>query len=277
MREFTQRPSIAAILTSHNRRSLTLESIGRLIAQSERLPIALHVFVTDDGSTDGTAEALRTLPGFVHILRGSGSLYWAAGMALAEAESMPLQPDYLLWLNDDTLLDEDAIEQLLGLSNRHPNSILVGATRDPETGAITYGGLRRSSSWHPQRYDLLPVSPRTQECDTFHGNIVLIPRRVRSAVGAIDSHFPHAYADIDYGLRAKKIGIPVYQTPGTIGVCSSNPGTGPVRGPAAWRAAQGPKGLPWRAQVRFLKRHAGPTWPLLFVAQQVRMFLPSHP
>ena len=38
----------------------------------------------DDGSTDGTADAVRHAFDSVTVIRGDGSLYWAAAMARAE-------------------------------------------------------------------------------------------------------------------------------------------------------------------------------------------------
>ena len=72
---------IAVIMTCHNRRETTvrcLRHFGRSRAGRLRL------FVTDDGSTDGTSEAIRAIWPEATIIHGTGTLFWAAGMALAE-------------------------------------------------------------------------------------------------------------------------------------------------------------------------------------------------
>lgn len=261
------------MMTCHNQRDMVLRSARRALTQGDS-EIAVEVFLTDDGSADGTAEALSGLTGSIHVISGSGGLFWAAGMALAERSAWKTHPDYLLWLNADTVLDPGAVRRLVEVEGKWPGAIVIGATRDPESGQLTYGGRVRASRWHPQRLQRLPESDQIQLADTFNGNVVLVPRTARSLVGPIDGAFPHAYADDDYGLRAHDAGVTMVQAPGTVAQCSPNPEPARFqRGPSAWRALQQPKGLPWRAQIRYLRRHAGPGWPLVFAAQQASVLL----
>ena len=98
--------------------------------------------------------------------------------------------------------------------------------------------------------------------NAFNGNVVMIPRGVRNTVGPIDGLFAHAYADDDYSLRASKLGVAILCAAGTVGICSSNP-AGPAQTSmrVAWKQLQAPTGLPWRSQVRYLRRHGGLLWP----------------
>ncbi len=265
---------LAVIMTSHNRRSLTVESISRVLEQRIDDRVAVRVYVTDDASTDGTAEAAAAIGARVTLIPGSGSLFWAAGMARAEIAAIADGFDYLLWLNDDTFLFPGALQLLLSVSEQNPDAVVVGAAVAPGTDTAVYGARRRLSRWHPQRFELLPLASEVQEADTFNGNIVLIPRTVHDRIGEIDGGFPHAYADDDYGLRARASGLAVLQAPGAAGECTPNSHGAPIRGWAAWRDAQTPKGLPLRAQIRFFRRHGGVLWPVTLLAQQIRMIAP---
>lgn len=267
-------PLVTALLTCHNRRELTLECLASFFGQDVQ-DVRLACVVCDDGSTDGTAEAIAAAhPDRVELIPGDGELYWAAGMALAERQAMHMSPDYLLWLNDDTILDPHALARLLDLSRGSPGAIIVGATRDPATGEVTYGGRRRSSSWHVQRLQRLPVAAVPQRADTFNGNLVLIPRSVREVVGPIDDRWPHSYADDDYGYRARDRGIDVLQAPGTLATCAPNDSRPHgLRGWRAWRYDQQPKRSPLRAQVRFWRRHGGPGWSAMVLGQEVARLL----
>lgn len=263
--------AVAVVMTCHNRRDATIACL-RALGEQQLGRVVLSVFVTDDGSTDGTAAAIRCVWPDATVLTGSGNLFWAAGMALAERAAIAARPDYLLWLNDDTNLKPGGLATLLRISDANPGSIVVGATCDPESGAQTYGGRVRVD-YHPQRFRLLPISTSPQRADTFHGNVVLIPVSVCDRVGRIDGAFPHAYADDDYGLRATALGIHVIQAPGAVATCQANDSPLPLTtaGIAAkWRQLQSPKGLPWRAQARYLRRHGDWRWPLILVAGQVR-------
>lgn len=266
-------PGIAVIMTCHNRRATTVSCLQGL-AEQRQADVRVRLFVTDDGSTDGTAEAISALCPDATVIRGDGNLYWAAGMALAERAAVRERPDYLLWLNDDTLLRDTALAELLATSARHPGSIVVGATTDPDNGGLTYGGRRRVDS-HPQRFEHLPFAAHAQTADTFNGNVVLIPWSARQRVGPIDGLFPHAYADDDYGLRATALGVPIIQAPNSVGTCRTNPLApcltgGPL---ARWRKLQQTKAMPWRAQARFLKRHGDWRWSVILVGGQARRVL----
>jgi GT2 family glycosyltransferase len=62
------------------------------------------------------------------------------------------------------------------------------------------------------------------ECDTFNGNVVLVPAPIVAELGHVDgAHFPHAMGDIDYGLRVRSSGFGVVQVQGTVGMCERNP------------------------------------------------------
>ena len=261
-------------MACHNRRDTTVRCLSALRAQ-EGCSGSLSLFVTDDGSTDGTSEAIKAVWPEATIIQGTGTLYWAAGMALAERSAVRHRPDYLLWLNDDTLLDPDAVPRLLAVSRDEPAAIVVGATVDPETGEGTYGGRTRID-YHPQRLARLPLATHVQRADTFNGNVVLVPWRARVAVGPIDGAFPHAYADDDYGLRATAKGVPIVQAPGAVGTCPRNPAKPSSSGGLGhrWQRLQSPTGLPWRAQLRYLRRHGDWRWPLILGAQIVKWVVP---
>src|SRR5207237_1066788 len=99
---------VIALLACHNRRDRTVSCLRLLFGQD--LPgIDVEAILVDDGSSDGTTEAVRALSERVEIIRGDGSLYWARSMARAEQRGMARSPDYLLWLNDDVMLYRSAL------------------------------------------------------------------------------------------------------------------------------------------------------------------------
>lgn len=260
---------LAALLTSFNRKPQTLACLAALVSQASQ-EREISIFLTDDGSTDGTAEAVRSAHPEAAVIPGNGQLYWAAGMAAADRAAAATDPDYYLWLNDDTVLDPGALDVMFEISAGHPEPIVVAATRDPATGALNYGGRLRLGA-HPQKFRSIQESDEVREVDAFNGNCVLLPRSVRRSVGPIDGEFPHYYADDDYSLRAGALGIKILQAPGTLACCPSNPPRQRSSGfVSAWRDLQSPKGLPWRGQVRYLKRHGDWRWPFWLVAGQAK-------
>src|SRR5260370_19050493 len=104
--------------------------------QSGLEDVEMTVFMVDDGSTDGTTEAVSRQFPRVRVLRGDGSLYWVGGMRKAMAVAMAEQFDLYLWLNDDTRLFRECIAQLVGTMSHVQRAddrpcIIVGSTRDP--------------------------------------------------------------------------------------------------------------------------------------------------
>src|SRR5262245_36051816 len=146
---------IACVLTCHNRRATTLQCLRALHACALPPDARLSVHLVDDGSSDGTGAAVRSEFPDVVVIDGDGALFWAGGMRRAKAAAMATNPDFYLWLNDDTTLDEHAIAELLrqqrAIAQDHPSqpTIVSAAVRDPHTGECSYGGIVSRSRWYP--------------------------------------------------------------------------------------------------------------------------------
>ena len=80
---------IAALITCHNRKSKTIACLERLFQQALPLGVLLKVYLVDDGSTDGTAEAVREKFPSVSVISADGSLFWCRGMRLAWKHASP--------------------------------------------------------------------------------------------------------------------------------------------------------------------------------------------
>jgi GT2 family glycosyltransferase len=274
------------ILTCFNRRRKTLECIDTVLAQSAFNDVAIDFFITDDGSKDGTGEALLRKYPRIQLLKGNGSLFWNGGMRLAWAEALKAGYDFFLWLNDDTFLYPQALRRMLDTHARLVGAtakagIVVGSTHD-ETGQTSYGGERQRSRLRPLTLVKLDPNDEIQSCDTFNGNCVLISREAAALLGNLDPGFVHAMGDTDYGLRAKKAGIPMGVMPSYAGRCVDD---GRVSGgftdrllPLAVRLEKilSPKGLPWRAWLVLCRRHAGYLWPIYWIWPYLKIVVTSR-
>ena len=267
--------SLAVILTCFNRRQKTLDCLNALVSNTGLENCRLSAVLFDDGSTDGTAEAVRESFPWVKVMVGNGDLFWCRGLHKAFEFAMFDDPDYYLWLNDDTMLRPDAVSRLLecelALRKKYGKPvIMVGSTVDTATGDITYGGELQASGLKRTRFLRIVPSEVAQRCDSMTGNIVLIPKDIAQVVGNLDPVFEHAMGDTDYALRARKLGFGVWVGPGVFGTCGHNPNTGTYRDAGLplsrrWRQMMSRKGLPWRSWLVFTRRHMGILWPLYFV------------
>lgn len=268
---------IAVLMTCHDRRDQTVECLSALRQSADRAGVlgGMTLHLVDDGSSDGTAAAVRGLWESADVIAGDGDLFWAAGMARAEAAALAgePEPDLMLWLNDDVTLTPDALAGLLSTARTHPGVIVVGALSG-EAGRITYSGAKLTSSWHPLRWELVVPGDAPVAVDAMNGNLVLVPLPVARRLGAIDGGFSHAFADFDYALRAREAGIPVLLAPGVMGSCERDHAgdTGATPG-ERWRRISDRKGLAISDQARFLRRHGHFAAPLLLLVPYVKFVL----
>lgn len=275
---------LLAVLTCHNRRAQTLACLDGLFA-SKVEGMRLSAVVVDDGSCDGTSDEVgRRFGAQVRVIRGDGQLFWNGGMRVAMARAMQSNPDFILWLNDDTIIKPCALTVMVRTHDARVRSgdstaIVVAACASPVSGQLTYGGLRLNGSrW--RRLALGPVEPSAEplRCDTMNGNCVLLPRAVWQELRNLDEGFVHGLGDFDYGLRATAIGIPIWLAPGLLGHCARNSDSGSFKDAelsltARWRAITGIRGVPMRAWALYVRRHGGALWPLYWVWPYIKVLV----
>lgn len=270
---------VAVLITCYNRREATLACLGALYRQALPCGASLHVYLVDDGSTDGTGDAVRTNFPEVRVVAGDGCLYWGGGMRCAWAHAFRLDYAYYLWLNDDCVLLPYALTSLLRTAGSPDDpdvaSIAVGSTRDPGTGNTSYGGHLLGKVDR-----MLSPSDRAQECHAMNGNVVLIPRVVAKVVGNISPEFTHYFGDFDYGLRARRCGFRITVAPGYAGECAANNHAVRWCDPDVpfverWREFHSPKGQrPYEVFV-FARRHRGAAWPIAILRRYLRLIAPG--
>lgn len=205
--------TIAILLTVFNRKDLTIKCLTELKKQLLPEGMSYDVWLTNDGCTDGTPDAVREHFPEVQIIEGDGTLFWNRGMWTAwDAASKTKEYDYYLWLNDDTFLYEDCISSLITESLKNADkAIVLGPTQSLNHSATTYGGRVK---------EIVPIPQGSPiEVETFNGNIVLVPLEVFRTLGNLDYRFRHSRGDLDYGYRAKKSGIKMIQVGKHLGEC----------------------------------------------------------
>lgn len=248
--------TIAVLLTVFNRKDKTLECLKRLYTQLPLNGYQVDVYLTNDGCTDGTPEAVMKQFPKVKIINGNGNLFWNRGMYTAWQEAAKKNYDFYLWLNDDTYVYSNMLCALLKASSlKNDKAIIVGATQSLDGKNITYGG-RLSNGKIPA------LDGNLTSVQYFNGNIVLVPRYVYNKLGNLDYYFTHSKGDFDYGLRALKAGIEMYQVGECLGVCDLHESLDKWCNPKVsfvqrWKMLHRPNGMPPKETFHFEKRHSG--------------------
>ncbi len=205
---------IAILMTCHNRRDKTVLCLKALQRQDLPEGTRLSVYVVDDGSSDGTSDAIKSIFPSARLLSGDGSLFWCGGMRRAWQEAAKPDCQHYLWMNDDTSLFASAVADLLETleyvrHQRGQDAIIVGAIRSPDSETATYGGVMRMKNRGSLGFNAMAPTGQPAECDTMNGNCVLVPRTIAEVVGNLSSQFTHGMGDFDYGLRRRRKGIAV--------------------------------------------------------------------
>ena len=211
---------ILAIFTCFNRVTKTVNSIKKLVDGNKNLEF--EFIVVDDGSKDGTIEALEQLRETIsiYILQGSGSLYYSGGMRMGmeyALNNLKRDYDYLLMMNDDVEFFDGCICDLIAQS-QEKQAVIVGTTCS-HIGKLSYGAIKYKSSY---KYVTLDIEQSNTPADAFNANCVLIPYDCFLECGPIDPYYIHSLGDFDYGLIIRKKNYKIYPSKKYCGYCDRN-------------------------------------------------------
>jgi len=111
-----------------------------------------EVIVVDDCSTDGTAEAVALIPGVVYVRNGTNSGF----IASCNRGGEKARGQYLVFLNNDTLVRDDWLSALVRTFAEEPLAGIVGSKlvypdgRLQEAGGIIW---QDASGWNYGKFD----------------------------------------------------------------------------------------------------------------------------
>jgi GT2 family glycosyltransferase len=210
--------TVAVVVLSWNRREDTLACLRSLAAVQD--PELLTILV-DNGSADGSEEAVRAgFPG-VEVVQNGANLGFADGNNAGIRLALERGAAYVLVLNNDVEVDPGFVRALVEEAERRPEAgalcskILfaepsdliwfAGATFDPRSG---YNGRQRGYRERDDgRFD------EVVETDRACGAAMLVPRRVLEEVGLFDGTLFCYSEDTDWSLRARAAGYRQYVVP----------------------------------------------------------------
>ncbi len=205
-----EKSRIVAVIPVHNRKQLTVRCLEQL-RSIDLDGFDIQAVVIDDGSTDGTSEAIsRNYPEVV-ILKGDGNLWWAGGVNKGLTYALENDFDFVYTMNDDIEIRRDTLRKLYEESKKN-NSTCASISVNPETGTIVHSGYTISRFLKKLRPVLHGVAytsirPIRQRVDALSSMSTLVPVSVVRDIGFFDQNtFPHNYSDIDYFIRAKEHG-----------------------------------------------------------------------
>ena len=263
--------TVAAILSTYNRPEKIITCIDRLL-QNETEEIQIKLFISDSSDDYRVGQRLKNKYPNIFYDKINSNIFWNKAMINSWKNSLQFKPKFFLLLNDDTFLYKNVVSKMIREYNTLKDpSIIVGAT--VFENKITYGGRVNSISESP-----ITPNNKLQEVKYINGNCILINKSIFDKLGYLTSKYSHSLGDIDYGLRAKQIGIKSYLSGSIVGECEKNTNV--------WfnkksfferlRLLNSPKGVPIKEYFYFNYFHFGLFSALKFIlATFVALFFPK--
>jgi GT2 family glycosyltransferase len=213
---------IAVVMLSMNQRDKTLRCLRSF--RSVEAP-QYRIVLFDNGSTDGTEEAVRRMHPEVLFHRSSRNLGAAGGRNAATGRAIEeFDPRYLLFLDNDTVVTPEFLTFLLAPFRNDPRlgqtvakirflqepdrlnaaggsriNFLLGTTKVTGYGEVDRG-----------QYD------EPGEC-VANGGCTLVRRDVFERIGGFDTRFdPYGYEDLDFSMRVRTSGFRCLYVPSSL-------------------------------------------------------------
>jgi GT2 family glycosyltransferase len=254
---------VSVIIVTRNTRALTLAAVGSVLRHKD--DVEVEVTVVDNGSSDGTTEALQAQWPEVRCLRSESNLGFAKAVNRAARGGTG---EFLLLLNSDAELHDGALRGAVAWMRAHSRCGVAGAQLLYPDGSrqnsianfptvatelLNKSLLRRL---RPQRY---PGKERVfdvpLEVETVIGAFMMIRRGLWDFLGGLDERFFFFVEETDFCLQARRLGWSTMHLPHVLVTHGG--------GQSAKQVLPAARIEYWRSRYAyFLKNHG---WPVRLV------------
>ena len=223
------RPGMDVVIVTRDRRDLVLRCLRALAAAANACDVPVRPVVVDNGSTDGTAEAVRRRHPEARLVLGDGRAGYAAACNRGAGDG---DSELVLFLNNDVFPAPEALGRLKSALLDGSNRVVAGGRLvDVGTDRTQVGFAIRSYPTLAHQLALMlglerlwrgnPVSRRGIQLDFDYGRTqlvegqppgacLLLRRSAFERLGGFDEGFPFWFEDTDLLARARRLGDVVY-------------------------------------------------------------------
>ncbi|MFA5047538.1 MAG: glycosyltransferase family 2 protein [Patescibacteria group bacterium] len=212
---------IAIILPTYNGKDLLPDCLASLERQ-DYPPELLTIIAVDDNSTDGTVEYLQKNQPQIKIISNQKNRGFAAVNNQGYDLARQFHPDYLVLLNQDTIVDVGWLKSLIGTISQDKNIAIVQPKilLHPETNLINSFGnsihfLGFGFCNYYRHPDNLPAT-LPFELPYASGAACLIDLKALEKVGLFDDRFFMYHEDVDLGWRLRLAGYKILLDPSAV-------------------------------------------------------------
>lgn len=207
-------PTVSIIITATGRAPHLLECLDSVALNVRDTPYEV-ILVLNGAGQEVVSEVARHVEG-AHVIASRVNRGFAGGCNLG---AMAATSDYLLLLNDDTVVEPDWLESLVVACERRPRIGAVGSRLLHPDGTLQEAGqiLWSDGSTSCVGRDALPTSHAfewARRVDYCSGSSLLVRRSTWERLGGLDeSYFPAYCEDVDLCLRIAEGGEEVWYEP----------------------------------------------------------------
>jgi len=237
-----RKPSLSIVILNYNAGRFLkncLDSVRRSYQKDQKKGDSYQlkrVVVVDNHSTDESREYLKKVhfPGnLVRVIFSRRNLGFSRGNNLGAKEALKDRPDYLLFLNPDTIVFADTLKTVVRFIDDHPGVGIATCYLELADGRPDQASHRGfPTPWRafchffglerlfPQSrlfsgYSLghLKNNPSPHEIDACSGAFLMIRRELGEKLNWFDESYFMYGEDIDLCYRARQLGYKVYFLP----------------------------------------------------------------
>ena len=219
---------VSIIIVNYNAGRLLKECIDSIYKESTITPF--DVWVVDNNSMDASVPMVQQNFPQVNLIENKENV----GFATANNQAITkCTGDYILLLNPDTLVLQNGIEKVVDFMEANPTvgicgckvlnedgTLQLACRRSIPTPGVAFFRLTGLSRLFPKskimaQYNLTYLNPdEPHEVDAVSGAFLMIRKKVVDGIGLLDERFFMYGEELDWCLRAKKVGWMVMYYPG---------------------------------------------------------------
>lgn len=217
---------VSIVTPVHNRREITLQCL-RSLARIDKTGLEVLTIIVDDGSTDGTTDAIKSQFQEVKVIQGDGNLWFTEGTNVGVRAALEDKPDYILTINDDSVFDENFLIRMIETAEKYPRSVIGSLLLLWDTPHKLFQTAPKWDTWsggwrHWQNQTVWSIPQDPFEVDLIVGNCVLFPVKAFQECGLMDSKRYPNFGDAEYTPRLKKRGWKLLIEPRARVFCQPN-------------------------------------------------------